>query len=1794
MSKKNKILICLISLSIALLLGVSIFLLTGHKHQYGEWQIRQDSTCFEQGSRVRTCTVCQKEETEAIPLAPHNYSELQSVWSDNGNLVEIKCSVCHNASMQYKGGYSLQTGIVNLRDCATDFYFDVVCADGEAVIRDNLTIVETLFADADDELLEAASDEYLLAQISENTWRVTPAKLYLERTGYTVLLGERVSFLSFPGSTLAFRTSGVSEEVAEFRDDILFLRNLETQTPGYYPYSIEFDADNAIFHLTVSQQGVFTEESIGRILCVGDCSDMESAIMLDSDEVDIGRIETVETIGGTTHITLGPVGLEDIYSELDMSLGGQEMLVLEEFDEECRLAFAEAALTSEAFLSSYTDAQAVAAAYAKSIGGYTTDVDWHKELEDLMASMKFSESTTTSGNVTKAFLTVGLDNYDISLKIKKDSVHVASVVFSFTFKDEIEILVDGNVNRTNLEEYVKDKINIFVDKNITAEFHAELDAKSTFTFHFGVNIQNVLQKNYYVVNPKSLVIHADFCRHAAELGKDASNCFSLPEIINAYGEDYKDKQCKVCQPFDETKFFVINGRNGMVHRGNCLHVSAIGETHMYQAYIRPAEGEKFGNTTYQYCDNCSPGNVASKTFRDFIVNSSENANVEKMYSFASDMIGDALNLKESQLDKNTKTSKLKLWILEFGFSVTPVFNMEAKASFDFTYVDITKKSLVFDLQYSEALEEYVVASDVLDVALSPEEKALVTTSLDIAGSVGIKSGVQLAISIGPVVVSEWFNVRAVMEAGAYTDMSLMGHIDFRKTEESYAVGYVDMGLYVKVTTDYTIASHTSKPYTVLPEIKLSLFSLGDDVVCYGFSDYEQVLSIVNQKTWFLDDNLLSTSCYSLREQQGVPYALSFRDAKQNGYKLAITVTDAEGNPLTYCNVTNGVLSVAENAPDVFTAYMHIVATDTDPVEWADLLDIKGTQPLGTQYSLPELVVEIRYDSKGTPISPDQTPSEGLAFTSNGDGTCYVSGIGSCTDSDIVIPDAYNGQTVTSIGDWAFSECSGLTSITIPDSVTSIGESAFLGCTNLTSITIPDSVTVIDAQALCGCSGLTTIAIPNSVTSIGEHAFYECTGLTSITIPNSVTTIGYCAFYGCTSLTGIIIPDSVTSIDEGAFGWCSGLTSLTVELGNPVYHSSGNCIIETASKTLVLGCSNSLIPTDGSVTSIGNWAFLGCMGLTSITIPDSVTSIGFYAFFGCSSLTSITIPNSVTTIGEYAFYECVSLTDIYFSGSEEQWRQINIGDSNDCLFNARIHFSDGGGSPLTPPINSIPLNALYYNGHYYYVFSVENVTNWDAARAYCESLGGYLATITSQAENDAIYSQLLKQGYKSAYFGLTDSETEGIWQWVTGEPVDYFNWHSGEPNSESSREDYAMFYYKFKDGTWNDGKCTGSTVTFICEWAVQNQPIYGSSEGLEFTSNGDGTCYVSGIGSCTDTDIVIPDVYSGQTVTSIGEWAFCGSSGLTSITIPNSVTSIGREAFADCASLTSIIIPERVTSIGVWAFFGCASLTNITVELGNPLYHSAGNCIIETASKTLVVGCANSTIPADGSVTSIGDWALGGCSGLTSIIIPDSVTSIGNGAFLWCTGVTSITIPDSVTSIGSNAFYGCSSLTSIDFGENCQLTSIGSWTFYGCSGLTNISIPNSVTSIHPDAFYGCTSLTNITVELGNLVYHSAGNCIIETASKTLVVGCGNSTIPADGSVTSIGNWAFCGSSGLTSIIIPNSVTSIGILAFEDCTSLAHIVFDGSIAQWKAIAKGFCWNDDVPATEVICTDGTVKLQ
>ena len=432
--------------------------------------------------------------------------------------------------------------------------------------------------------------------------------------------------------------------------------------------------------------------------------------------------------------------------------------------------------------------------------------------------------------------------------------------------------------------------------------------------------------------------------------------------------------------------------------------------------------------------------------------------------------------------------------------------------------------------------------------------------------------------------------------------------------------------------------------------------------------------------------------------------------------------------------------------------------------------------------------------------------------------------------------------VTSIGNFAFSDCTSLTNITIPNSVTSIGDYAFYGCENLINITIPNSVTSIGNFAFCMCTSLTSINVDSNnekymsdngvlytkdkktliqypskkekteyiilqgTTSIGNYAFHYCTNLTNITIPNSVTSIGDDAFYICTNLINITIPNSVTSIGYRAFYLCKSLTNITIPDG----------VISIKNQTFYCCESLTRLIIPSSVISIGDYAFHYCTNLTNITIPNSVTSIGDNAFYGCENLINITIPNSVTSIGNDVFNGCISLTSINVDSNNEKYMSDN-----------GVLYTKDKKILIQYPGKKEGTEYLILQG----VESIEDYAFWG-----CGNLTNIIIPNGVTSIGD------------SAFYRCTSLTNITI------------------PNSVTSIGDYAFWYCNLKNITIPNG----------------------------VTSIGYSAFY-----RCTSlTNITIPN-----SVTSIGDFAFNECTSLTNIAISDSVTSIGDHAFYKCDSLS---------------------------------------------------------------------------------------------------------------------------------------------------------------------------------------------------------------------------------------------------------------------------------------------------
>ena len=709
------------------------------------------------------------------------------------------------------------------------------------------------------------------------------------------------------------------------------------------------------------------------------------------------------------------------------------------------------------------------------------------------------------------------------------------------------------------------------------------------------------------------------------------------------------------------------------------------------------------------------------------------------------------------------------------------------------------------------------------------------------------------------------------------------------------------------------------------------------------------------------------------------------------------------------------------------------------------------------------------------VNCGQPASEGLDMVLISEGEYTVSGIGTCTDTEILIPTTYNGLPVVSVEASAFLNNTAITSVVLPDSITSIGENAFNGCESLTSVTFGKNsqLSSIGPGAFNYCYSLESITIPESVTNIGSDAFIYCYGLRSVTFGENsqLTSIGDGAFYNCTNLVNVSLPDSLTSISFNTFYGCTNLQTYddgtASYLGNSENHylvlvsviskEITSFTIDDKTKFIWNGAFNGCrslerVDIPDSILGIGHHAFQDCNSLTAIkipygittiedgtffcctnmqtiTIPETVTSIGQSAFEGCNNLKSISIPNSVTSIGNKAFYECKKLENIIIPDGVTF---IRFDTFNGC--------------------ESLEWVSLPESVYYIDQFAFKN----------CSSLKSII--IPSAVTDIAFAAFLHCDALTTVYYGGTEDKwstisIEGNNGCLNGVRKYYF--------SQTEPEKDGYFWHFDTDG-----------VTPV-SWG--NEPNY--SYGLAYSLNSDGKGYtVVGMGDCIDKDLIIPSTHEGLPVNAIGENAFNGNTDITYVLIDRAVTSIGQGSFNLCKSLKNVYYngtkeewETLCSSIGVSNDY----LIDAKVYYFSQTQPEEGFFWhFDTDGKTPVswgvesnysVGLKYSLNTDEKGYTVVG---IGYCED-TDLVIPATyrglpVTAIGSKAFESVRSFKSVSIPASVTTIGEKAFAHCG-VTSVTFATNSQLTTVDMYAFFSSSSLQNIALPDGVTTIGVAAF-----------------------------------------------------------------------------------------------------------------------------
>ena len=792
---------------------------------------------------------------------------------------------------------------------------------------------------------------------------------------------------------------------------------------------------------------------------------------------------------------------------------------------------------------------------------------------------------------------------------------------------------------------------------------------------------------------------------------------------------------------------------------------------------------------------------------------------------------------------------------------------------------------------------------------------------------------------------------------------------------------------------------------------------------------------------------------------------------------------------------------------------------------------------------------------GTTTDEDENASKGLTYELSSDGTYYaVTGIGSCTDTDIVIPSKYKGLPVIIIGEEAFAACKNLKSIIIGNNVTSIGMAAFCYCESLTSITIPNGVTRIGDSAFYNCLNLENVNMSDNIHHIGNGVFENCYGVkyneygNAYYLGNEVNPFLVLIKAKDTSITSLTIHENTVYIHSDAFENCQSLEYNQYDIG----HYLGN---ET-NPFLVLVSVSYIGPFSGITTVnihndtkfIHSNTFCDCTFLKSITIPEGVTSIGDFAFYRCSSLTNVTIPDSVTIMGDYAFAWCESLAGITipngvsfvgncaFSGCANL---VSVVTGDGVTYIGYLAFSDC--SSLESVTIGRSVNSIDYNVFY-------NCTS--------------LINIEANPNNGS---------YTSINGNLYSKNVKVLIQYAVGKKDISFT----IPDSVNYIESMAF------------SNCDNLTSIEVSPYNISYKSINGN------LYSKDGATLVQYAKGKKDTSFTIPD-----SVTSIGELAFYNCANLMSVTISDDVITIGSSAFCNCTSLTSVTIGNDVTTIDDYAFSGCANLTTVTIP---DSVTSIGNNAFRDCTNLVNVAIGN-------GVTTIGSFAFDSCTSLTSIIIPDGVKTIDTCTFQGCTGLTSVSIPESVTSIGDYAFRNCISLTSVTIPES--VTSIDFFAFEGCDKLLEVYNLSSLDITKGSDSYGYVGYYALNVYAsknerskfhttsdGFVFYEDGEVCYLLGYNGTetdiiLPESCNGknykiyknafyyrkdlTSVAIPDCVTAIGDYAFYNCTNLASIVIGNSVISIGDYTFWNCTSLATVIIPASLTSFGRDAFYYCTN------------------
>ena len=791
--------------------------------------------------------------------------------------------------------------------------------------------------------------------------------------------------------------------------------------------------------------------------------------------------------------------------------------------------------------------------------------------------------------------------------------------------------------------------------------------------------------------------------------------------------------------------------------------------------------------------------------------------------------------------------------------------------------------------------------------------------------------------------------------------------------------------------------------------------------------------------------------------------------------------------------------------------------------------------------------------------------------------------------------------------------------------TVIGFGAFDGCSGLTSITMPNSVTNILDFAFSGCSNLTSVMIPDEVTSIGEYAFSGCSELKEVRIPPSVKSIKYYAFRACDKIENVYINDIAA--------WCD-ISFIPSGWGYVPYDSQGANPLRYARNLYINGMlTHDLIIPDG-VTQIGDCVFSECDCLRSVTLPRTLEQIGYSSFSYCKGLKYVFFQGNAPTLKwkGMAFENCNPQCNIYVFSSSTGW---NVGDggkwegltlrkstiiddiewviADSVLIGVRPNMTMCLQVPET--VKRVSESAFYCDcNDIVKIIMPDNLTMINGnAFERCYGLGNLtLPMLYDLGENDfrnvgklseGKTGLWIQDGWLMGYIGEAPAEVvvpegvEGIASYafegqtglervVLPSTLRYIGVNAFRGCTALEEIDIPDSVVKIDDGAFKN-----------CTW-LQDLRL---PKNLEIIGN-------ETFANCA----MLPNLVCADGLATIGDQAFSNCWRMLSVNLPVSVTNIGKTAFVDCkrltgvhapthvlpfydlfpaayTNITTVVVPEGETRLIDNAFKGCKALVDVSLpqsvaQMGNGTFYdcaaladvSLPDGIIKIGTESFRNCVVLNDVRLPKKLEEISDSAFQYCPALERLVLPDTLKKIGSSAFSGDARLETINLPSSLTHIGSYAFYNCVKISAASFANG--LLSVGEKAYSGCAAVRDVYIPASVTTLGGSIFYNCSAITNITTatayrtmaDMFPSVYNKLSKITIAPGETKVCDSCFANCVKLTeiglpDTVTTMGNNAFSGCTALSKVALSQHLEGLPDYVFKNCTSLATLTVPESVSS-----------------------------